>query len=128
MYILYTMTIDNPNFPLNNNSNIGDMTSNTEQLTSVGFNWPVDIENSSWLKKIKSEILKVPGYRIDETVTRTIYHKNFNDRAEFDNWASVNKLTDPVLRSLLTEWDSTYNIVRTETVSETTEIGRSGVL
>jgi HKD family nuclease len=115
------MTINNPNSPINNNSNIGDI---DPGIT----NWPQVIDFSDWLKNLKETIVKIPEHPGDNGITRTIYQKIFNDRAEFDIWVESNRLTDTELRSVLAEWDSTHNIVRTETVFEINEIGKSGIL
>ena len=118
MAILYKLIIDNPKREIVNtttpNSNIG--------------NWQKDFEYNDSLTNFRSGIIKSVEHVVDGDVVRTIYTKIFNDRAEFDIWAETNRLTDPVIKSAVAEWDSAYNITRTEIVYEMDEVSRSAIL
>jgi hypothetical protein len=89
--------------------------------------WPPQIKESQWLVNLrKKTILGREDNPVSDTSPqdRILWFSSVDD---FKNWINDNKLTDPTLISVLNEWNSTYNITRTERYFEIPETTISDV-
>lgn len=82
-------------------------------------NYPPQVMDSDWMNQlsIKTAWSIRPGTVVSGPGTN-IRAMWFSSVSEFEDWVNTNRITDPEFIAAIKEWDSIYNISRSESYYE----------